>query len=129
MRVTLMVGARARVTCLILLGIAASCARATPVSQLRPISPDEPDYCDHCPCHPGGPHCPMHLPSLCSLSGLWASQRLSFGEPGVAVSPTIFGAWACGKYVVVDELCGTDCGGEYAYEASTGCRTSKRMVG
>jgi hypothetical protein len=116
--------------CLMLLGIAASCGR-TPVSKLTPISPDNPDYCDHCPCNSGRVNCPGKDSDLCTLSSLWASQRGRWEaeDRGFAWSPTIMGAWACGRLVVVEELCGTDCLGNYAYDAATGQVVASRNGG
>jgi hypothetical protein len=101
-------------------------------SRRAPISPDDPHYCDHCPCRPGPVTCPGEQPSLCTLSGLWDSQRPMWApvDAGYRIpSSLITRAWNCGKYVVVDELCGADCGGTYAYDASTGRIAASREGG
>jgi hypothetical protein len=99
--------------------------QAEPPGSRRPhaILPSDPDYCRHCPCEAGRVFCPMDEPSLCTLSGLLASQRdPSWGNADASVVRTrlLADVWACGKYVVVDEVCGTDCGHLFAYEVSTG---------
>jgi hypothetical protein len=107
---------------------AVSCANG----KVTTLSPDDSHYCQHCPCEPGPVSCPNNDPSLCTLSALFASQgsRTREEASGRAIrSPMVTGAWSCGRYVVVDELCGTDCGATYAYDDSSGQVIASRTGG